>query len=125
MGAQGTTTVDFGAFPGNTDTTVTVAGQTGILSNSLVEVWLVPVATTDHSADEHLMAKTRLGLSAGSIVAGSGFTITATWDEPAQGGGIDAQTLARLGPGALRYDTTERGSDPRMWGQFTVGWVWN
>jgi hypothetical protein len=73
--ATGTTTVDFGAFPGATDTSVAVTGQTGIVSGSLVEAWLRPVATADHSADEHWVEE--IQVTAGNIVAGTGFTIYA------------------------------------------------
>ena len=73
MPAQGTATLDFGAFPGASDATVVVTGQAGIGAGSLVEAWLIPVATADHSADEHLVET--LKVQAGSIVAGTGFTI--------------------------------------------------
>lgn len=73
MGAQGTVTLDFGAFPGASDVTVAVTGQAAILAGSLVEAWVFPAATTDHSADEHLVET--LDVYAGNIVAGTGFTV--------------------------------------------------
>ena len=73
MGAQGTATLNFGVFPGASDTTVVVTGQTGILSNSLVEAWISPVATSDHSVDEHRVEEFQV--TADTIVAGTGFTI--------------------------------------------------
>lgn len=73
MGAQGIATLDFGAFPGASDTSVAVTGQAGISSGSLVEAWIRPSATTDHSADEHLVET--LEVFAGNVVAGTGFTI--------------------------------------------------
>ena len=72
MGAQGTATVDFGAFPGKTDATVVVTGQAAIVSGSLVEAWIRPVATADHSADEHTLDQ--IEVVAGNIVAATGFT---------------------------------------------------
>lgn len=71
--ATGTATLDFGAFPGKSDTSVAVTGQTTIAAGSLVEAWIRPVATADHSADEHLVEPPRL--VAGNIVAATGFTI--------------------------------------------------
>jgi hypothetical protein len=53
MSQQGTTTVDFGAFPGKTDTTATVTGITG--SPAQGEAYLIPVATADHTAEEHVV----------------------------------------------------------------------
>lgn len=71
--AMGTATLNFGAFPGKTDTTVAVTGQTGILAGSAVEAYIRPVATAEHSADEHWVEGIRV--VAGNVVAGTGFTI--------------------------------------------------
>ena len=75
MGAQGTATVDFGAHPGADLATVSVTGQTTIASDSLAEAWLFPVATADHSVDEHLVDGPIV--IATTITAGVGFTINA------------------------------------------------
>lgn len=70
----GTTTVNFGAFPGGGgDNRVTITGQAAILAGSLVEAWLRPEASADHSADEHLIEN--LVVQAGNITAGTGFDI--------------------------------------------------
>lgn len=94
MGAQGTTTLTFGAFPGASDASVDVIGQAGIVSGSLVEAWLRLEATADHSADEHWIEN--LKVSAGNIVAATGFTIY-----------------------GVTLDNTLR------YGAWTVAWVWN
>jgi len=73
--AQGTTTVDFGAFPGKTDATATVSGQAGITGTSLVEAWIFPTATADHSRS-------------------------------------DSRVIRNI-------------DNPRVYGQWTVAWVWN
>lgn len=72
---SGQTTVDFGAFPGTTDTSVAVTGQTAILAGSKVQAWILAEATADHSADEHLVDPPRLAV--GPVTAGVGFTIYA------------------------------------------------
>jgi hypothetical protein len=69
----GTATLDFGAFPGATDTTATVTGQGAILSNSFVEAWILPAVTPEHNADEHWVEE--MDVLAGNVVAGTGFTI--------------------------------------------------
>lgn len=102
MGATGTTTIDFGVFPGASDVSLAITGQTGIVSGSLVEAWLRPVATADHSADEHVIETIKV--VAGNISAGVGFTIYAV--------------------------NTNQISDPdgkgtRLYGTWTVAWVWN
>lgn len=94
MGAQGTADLDFGAFPGKTDATVTVTGEAGIVAGSLVEAWLRPVDTADHKAEEHTL--NQVAVTAGNIVAGTGFTIY----------GITTDTL-------------------RSYGVWKVAWVWN
>ena len=55
MGAQGTAVLDFGAFPGKSDASVAVTGQAAIVAGSLVEAWIRPVDTADHTADEHML----------------------------------------------------------------------
>lgn len=73
MGAQGIATLDFGAFPGASDATVAVTGQAGIVAGSLIEAWIRPEATADHSVDEHRVEE--IQVVADTIVAGTGFTI--------------------------------------------------
>jgi hypothetical protein len=115
MGAQGTTTIDFGAFPGKSDASVAVTGQAGILAGSLVEAWLVPVATADHSADEHMLETIKI--FAGNIVPGTGFTVYAINPDKNISGRQDAgRGLADRGYG---------GGDTRIYGQWSIGWVWN
>jgi hypothetical protein len=96
VGAQGTATLDFGAFPGATDATVAVTGQGSILAGSLAEAWIVPAATADHSIDEHVVEE--LEVHARDVVAGTGFTI---------------------------HGVSRANGDTRPYGQFNVGWVWN
>jgi hypothetical protein len=102
MGAQGTASLNFGAFPGTSDTSVAVTGQASILSGSLVEAWILPDVTADHSADEHMLETIKI--FAGNIVAGTGFTIYGFNDSQVEP--VD-------------------GLAPRLVGIFNVGWVWN
>ena len=73
--ATGTTTLDFGATPGTNYVTTTVIGQAAIASNSHVEAYLMSEATATHNAYEHSIVP--LEIRCGSIVAGTGFSITA------------------------------------------------
>lgn len=73
MATQGSTTIDFGAFPGNTNVSLNVTGQTGIASGAEVDAWLSPAATADHSIDEHVVDGPTI--MAGNVQAGTGFTI--------------------------------------------------
>lgn len=131
MGATGTTTVNFGTFPGSTAAKVDITGQGSILAGSLVEAWLLPVATGDHSVDEHRMEPIRV--IASDISAGVGFSIWAYYtgipqSEPTQllrmarfgGTGLDA------GPGKQDVQGSDLGGKAiHLYGQYTVGWVWN
>lgn len=114
MGAQGTTTVDFGGT-GSVEATATVTGQAAIVAGSLVEAWLFPVATASHSIDEHLVEE--IDVIAHSVVAGTGFTITARL-RTARGRGGEGEQIGGRGRTSLRPRA-------RLRGQFTVGWVWN
>lgn len=110
--AQGTTTINFGAFPGASDVTVTVTGQTGITGGSLVEAWIFPTATADHSVDEHWVDPPNV--KAGNVVAGTGFTI--------YGSVMPQDTLSLHQSASLR---SVGGDGGRAYGQWTVAWVWN
>lgn len=91
--AVGSATLNFGS--GSKDVSVAVTGQGGIASGSKVEAFWMGDVTSDHTADEHLMASHGIKLACGSVVAGTGFTIYAQATGTA--------------------DVT---------GQFTVNWVW-
>jgi hypothetical protein len=71
--ATGTATVNFGT--GKNDTTVVVTGQTGILTTSMLDAWVMAAATSDNRVDEHWVED--LEIVAGNISAGVGFTIYA------------------------------------------------
>lgn len=108
MGAQGTTVVDFGAFPGSSHATVAVS-QPSILGSSLVEAFLFG-STSDHSEDEHRVES--IAVQAGDVQAGVGFTIHA-WNTSELSEPVEPRTTSRGGTGT------------RLYGQWSVGWVWN
>lgn len=118
MPGTGTADLDFGVFPGAIDATVAVTGQTGIVSGSLVEAWIRPVDTADHSADEHLIE--RLRVIAGNIVAGTGFTIYGFHDNPIVDRG-DSQ--GRFPAGAPQAGLKNHGT--KIYGLWKVAWAWN
>ncbi len=105
MGAQGTTTVNFGtSLTGSLSTSVAITGQASILTGSLVEAWILPLPTADHSIDEHILDPPLV--QAGSVVPGVGFTIYATApNNPGENGAF-----------ADVVDT---------YGLWTVAWCWN
>jgi hypothetical protein len=115
MATQGTALLDFGAFPGASDASVAVTGQTGILSGSLVEAWIFPAATADHTADEHIVETLRV--FAGNVIAGTGFTIY----------GVNTSQLNE-GLTSFRAEAprvTFGGKGTRLYGKWNIAWVWN
>jgi hypothetical protein len=77
QGATGSGVLAFGAAPGGNVATLTVTGQTGIVSGSAIRAWLQG-STADHNAYEHLLILPgSIGLGIGDVVNGVGFTIYA------------------------------------------------
>ncbi len=70
---RGTTTIDFGAFPGTGDASVAVTGLKGIVAGAVVHAWIKVADSADHTADEHAVEPPLL--EAGAVVASTGFTI--------------------------------------------------
>lgn len=120
----GSTTIDFGVFPGSTHATVDIAGQTSILGTSLVEAWLMPKDTADHSADEHVVSGIKI--IAGPPSAGVGFTIHGVCMEPNEP--LETPGVSTFRPAATTVfgnaDRSVGGIAARLWGLWTVGWVW-
>jgi len=78
MSGKGSAIVNFGAAPGNTDASVVVTGQAGILATSFCEAWVDgtdQAGTANHSTDEHAMLASTAGVVCRTIVPGTGFTI--------------------------------------------------
>lgn len=95
-GNTGSATVDFGAFPGSPEASVSIAGQTAILSGSIAQAWIRAVATADHSEDEHRCEP--IAVTVGAVTAGQGFSIS-------------------LKPTELKA--------PRLYGSWSVAWMWS
>lgn len=87
---KGTATLDFGSGAG--DASVAVTGQLTIEADSSVEAWIELADSADHTADEHRLEE--IEISAGNIVAGTGFTI---------------------------YGVCRKGA---AHGEFNINWVW-
>lgn len=82
---QGTATLTFGtAASRDIYAESVVTGQAAILSTSKVEAYFMADTTSDHSADEHILAASMMDLVCGAVVAGTGFTIYA-WAREKQG----------------------------------------
>jgi hypothetical protein len=78
MSVVGTATLDFGTMAniptsGNASISLDITGQAAILATSRVEAWLRLEATTEHPIDD--LRFDPIDVTAGNIVAGTGFTI--------------------------------------------------
>lgn len=106
--------LDFGAFPGSSSASVDVTGQTYILAGSVIFSWIFPLATVDHSADEHWIEPIKV--LAGNTVPGTGFTIYGVY------AGQDGFPDVSVG----EYGLAKRGlGGARLYGKYTIGWRWD
>lgn len=81
----GSTTIDFGAWPGSCEASVAVTGETSISTTSLAEAFLMREASSDHTAEDHSYAALWVALTCGTPTAGVGFTIYARASDPLSG----------------------------------------
>lgn len=72
---RGVATIDFGAFPGSNEASVVVTGQTAILSDSVIEPFIMSETSADYTANDHRYIGLFAKFTCGDIVAGTGFTI--------------------------------------------------
>lgn len=122
---KGTAELDFGAFPGASDASIAITGQSGIAADSHVEAWLMPADTTDHTADEHVIENLRV--MAGNIVPGTGFTIYGVnvnqLNEP-----LESATPSMFRSAATTVygyvAPSQGGRGTLLYGKWKVGWVW-
>lgn len=122
MGAQGTATLDFGAFPGSSVTHVDVAAA-GVIATSAIEAWIRPVANADHTAEDHMVVPMRVVgsyLSDGNIrIMGFNTNDVVPPLEP-------QPSEVKHSAGAVRAKVRlNRQRSPMLVGQFNVWWVWN
>jgi hypothetical protein len=95
----------------------------------LVEAWIRPVATADHTDTEHMVET--LKVFAAEIIAGTGFTIfgfnTSQLNEPLEAvKGLSTGGLAGALTTPQGYQQADRGGiGTRLWGQWTIAWAWN
>jgi hypothetical protein len=132
----GTAELDFGAFPGATDASLAVTGQASIVAGSAVWAVLIPVATADHTADEHLVDGPIV--LAGNIIAGTGFTLYGKVREQQQQQRQDpflgrqirgdtsgkAQVAATITGLQLPNPGGTNDSAPMLYGRYSVRWFW-
>lgn len=73
---QGTATIDFGAYPGSNEASITVTGQGTISATSKAESYVMGDDTTaDHTASDHKYIQLFAEFTCGTPVAATGFTI--------------------------------------------------
>jgi hypothetical protein len=124
MGAQGTATLDFGAFPGSSVASVDVAA-TGVISTSAVEAWIRPVASSDHTVEDHIIAPMRV---VGQYLSDNNiriYGINTNDVTPPMEPVIDDRPSTPVTVVARPLIRQERQRSPMFVGQFNVWWVWN
>lgn len=132
-GNQGTAEIDFGAFPGASDALLTLSGASfvGITTAALVEAYLYPKATVDHSADEHMVETILVMALPETIVDDTGFQVfarnTSEIFEPLElfkGSGNRTIAGSLLQPNNFALPR-RGGRGTRIYGKWTIAWVWN
>lgn len=83
VSGQGLTTIDFGAFPGSGDASVSITSLPGIAAGAKVTAAIFVADSADHTADEHAIDGPTI--VAGNVVAGTGFTIYGRSDSDTDG----------------------------------------
>lgn len=74
--AIGSATLDFGAAPGSNEAAVAVTGQGSIGVGSVAEAYIMgDDSTADHTAGDHRYVSAFMGITCGTPVAATGFTI--------------------------------------------------
>jgi hypothetical protein len=121
MGAQGTATLDFGVFPGSSVTSVDVVA-TGVISTSAVEAWIRPVASSDHTVEDHIIVPMRV---VGQYLSDNNLRIYGINTNDVQPPEERIPVLKKK-PLTLRNNAmTVRAPAPMLVGQYNVWWVWN
>jgi len=129
MGAQGTATLDFGAFPGSNVASVDVAAA-GVVAGSAIEAWIRPAASADHTDVDHVVAPMKVVgtyLSDGNIrIFGINENDVIPPLEPVAH--VPGNKEAGVGGGGKLLSPflrLARQPSPMFVGQFNVNWVWN
>lgn len=82
----GFSTIDFGAYPGSNEASVTVTGQSSISATSKADAFVMADDTTsDHTDNDHRYFDALAGLTCGTPTASTGFTIYARSTEKLSG----------------------------------------
>ena len=121
MGAQGTATLDFGAFPGASVTNVAVVA-TGVISTSAVEAWIRPVATADHTAEDHMVVPMRV---VGSYLSDGNIRIMGFNTNDVMPPEERVPVLSKIPLAGRNNVILKRAPSPMLVGQYNVWWAWN
>ena len=111
---SGVATINFGAFPGSPFATTTMEASPSTTSQN-VNAWVMPIATADHSADEHVADPPRVSAYAdgnGNVII-EGFP--SGRDKPVPAGTAFGQTTTSQMPIATQQ--------PMPYGAWSVGWA--
>jgi len=126
MGAQGTATLDFGAFPGASDAFIDISVP-GVTPTSLVEAWIRPEATADHTADEHMVETLKVfGVcTVNDFIRVYGLNTSAINGPPLLFDGQPEQGEAGGISRPMDPYPVSRNKGTRLYGTWKVAWVWN
>jgi hypothetical protein len=111
---SGVATINFGAFPGSPSAQAIVALSGPANPNAVVQAWIEPIATADHSADEHSADPPAVSAQ----IVGSTIVINAA------ASGRDWPTPPATPFGNLANSQQPIGlQQPQPYGAWSVGWA--
>lgn len=114
---SGIATLDFGSFPGSVSATVTVAATDPFDPNAEIDAWVIPVATADHTADEHIADPPRVQAAiSGSTIVISGF---------ASGRDLPVPNQTPFGNPALSSQMLIGSRQLTPYGKWSVAWAFS
>lgn len=111
--------LDFGSFPGSSITSVDVAA-TGVISTSAVEAWIRPVASADHSVEDHVIVPMKV---TAQYLSDNNIRIWGVNTNDVQPP-LESLIVARKSATSKSAETSRQNA-PMLVGQYNVWWVWN
>ena len=102
---SGSTTINFGSFPGTSRAFTDVSGQTGLVSTTRIEAFVLPITTATKTDDEHRSSEINV---IGYYKVDGTLTI--------EGYNSSPESIV---------DNSGKRNPHFLYGEFTVGWAWS
>jgi hypothetical protein len=112
--SSGTGILSFGPFPGSSSATVTLVAAAQSDPNAVIDCWIVPIATADHSVDEHQSSDAPI---VSAVASGANIIITG------YPSGRDLPVPPGTPPAGAASQMPIASQQLMPYGAWTVGWA--